>query len=207
MTQTDPLQGAKSTAEGLTLPEIWQQLHSNAAEWRDMPRNSRFYDLRDMIDQSDRQVLRQLSKTPERNWIDLCTGAGWTGLGAVALTWCADGSKITRVASAWEKTGIVIHPDDLTLRALNLSNSKTIPRMKSLLEILTLAKGNHTISALMIAASFDDLEVDVEEKYLANTPDPLKPLLYALTGNSMLWDEEPDDENQVTEKDNSSEAS
>ncbi len=180
----DPILGsALATKDGLSLPQIWQQLHSDAREWQDVPRNSRFYDLRGMIDDSDRKALLQLRDTPVVRWQHLCHGAGWTPLGAIALSWCKGVSGFQPVAEAWAHSGVAVMPCPQILRSVAMSNPAILPRLTRLSEIIDCTGGNGLQCALLMAAAADGLRVDLDDSRLRQAPPEVRPMLDHLLGD------------------------
>lgn len=176
MSETENQFGAFVTEEGLTLPEIWQQLHSNQCEWLNVPRNAKFYELREFIDQSDRQAIRQLRQVPNERWQHVCYGAGWTPLGAIALSWCSGLLDLSVVSQAWSYTGQQVQPDEAILRAISFSNPDIIPRINRLSEAVTLT-GQDLIGCALVLGAADKVEIDVAEIGLADAPEEIRPIL------------------------------
>lgn len=174
----DPILGsALKTKDGLSLPQIWQQLHSDACEWRDVPRNSRFYDLRAMIDDSDKEALLQLREIPFGRWQHLCYGAGWTPLGAIALSWCKDMHALQPVAEAWAHSGVAVTPDPHILRSIAMSNPAVLPRFARLSEIIAFTGGDGLQCALLMVAAAPSLTIDFDSERLRQAPSEVRPML------------------------------
>ena len=76
--------------EGLSLVDIWQSLHASERTWGARSSSAPRFAFEDMVWGSDRMLMELLTEVPAQRWITLCYGAGFTNLGAAALSWCRE---------------------------------------------------------------------------------------------------------------------
>lgn len=172
--------GARTIEGPMTVVDIWQLLHTDAKEWRQVPRNSNFFKIREMLDDADRDALQKLHAFEADHWEHLCFGAGWTIIGAVALSWCND-ATLERVVDAWRNVDTKIKPDAPTLRAAGMLCPRLLPESKRLSEIIATVERDAFTIALIIAAHDGNVETDLDDTTLSQAPDTLIPMLsYAL---------------------------
>lgn len=178
--QTAPAQeltGAGILASGLTLPEIWQTLHSNAREWREVPRNSRFFDLRDILDESDRQIYLMLREVDAVRWEQVCSGAGWTAIGAIALSWTRDGANFIRVAERWQLSGDTVDTGPRCLRTARQLDPRVRFQARKLSELVQELNGNVAHISLALAASAGEIKNDLEQVIIDTAPISIRQFL------------------------------
>jgi len=168
--------GAHFVEGPMTVVDIWQLLHSNAREWEHVPKNSNFFKIRDMLDEADRQVLQKLTDFDAARWEYLCYGAGWTIIGAAALSWCKD-ADLDHVSRLWKAIDPVIKPEPLTLRTAAMICPKLKPPSHQLSDIAVQLEGDGFKIAMMLAAQHGSVKIDVSYAELAAAQETLRPML------------------------------
>ena len=169
------LSGAHVLNDTLTAVDIWLMIHADAKEWDEVPRNSHFFTIREMLDTADLDALRKLCEMDAINWEHLCFGAGWTIYGCVGLSWC-QGAEIERVSELWQQNCEVFEPDEGMLRAASLICPAILPETLSLSKLIEAAHADSFLLSLIVAAKIRDIEVDIPESAFANTPSALLPV-------------------------------
>lgn len=176
-------QGAHLLEDTLTAVDVWQLLHSDAQEWEDTPRNSKFYKIREMLVQADRDALRKLRKFPATTWEYLCFGAGWTVYGAVGLSWC-EGADFAKVADCWQHSGFDLNAREISLRAAQMINIDIVSSSQKLSEMIEELENNTFRISLTLAAREGKIEVDLSPQSLEPAPAELVPFLIMAIENS-----------------------
>ncbi|TQM90403.1 hypothetical protein BD293_0039 [Roseinatronobacter monicus] len=168
----NPMAGVTDLGDGLTVVDIWQGLHANAKAWPVNP-----YGLasaaqnRTLIDGTDLSVLRALAAYPGAGWSALCTAAGWTSYGAVALSWC-QGATLPQVLDAWLASGFSLKPLPEYERPARLLNPTLLPQTRSLSALVEAAQPNAFALCVMIAHSPEPLDFDMSLETLQSVPQP-----------------------------------
>ncbi|WP_237093424.1 hypothetical protein [Nereida sp. MMG025] len=163
--------------------DVWQMLHSNAQEWETVPRNSHFFKIREMLDQADRDALKKLEDYDALLWEHLCYGAGWTIIGAVALSWCK-GANLAQISKIWQSISPEIALDPATLRVIGMLRPQLLPASDRLSEIAASLEGDVFLIALSIIALQGKIHVDVQRSELENAPDLLRFALIYMAENA-----------------------
>lgn len=166
----------------LTAIDIWLMIHSDAKEWAQVPKNSQFFAIREMLDSADLDALKKLHEMEAINWEHLCFGAGWTIFGSIGLSWCKD-ATIERVSELWQQNCEILEPDEGTLRAASLICPAILPDTNLLSSLIEEAHADSFLLSLIIAAKIDEIDVDMPEAAFANAPKPLLPVLGKLLGS------------------------
>ncbi len=105
----DPFAGALFI-KSMSLTELWHIVHHHAADWPSLPTGgSKIVYHRDRVDQEDLDTLTALQGVEAQRWSALCSAAGWTVYGAVALSWC-EGAKLEDVWKGWLASGFPLKP-------------------------------------------------------------------------------------------------
>lgn len=171
------LTGAIRAGAGLTLPEIWQTLHANAREWQSVPRNANFFDIREMLDDSDRQTLLMLQEIEAVQWEQVCNGSGWTAIGAIALSWCAGAQDLSRISDRWQLSGVPFSRDPLVRRTSGAIHPGCKPSVSLLSELVARLEGNVARISLCLAAWPDSFKNDLSPEVLETAPPQITGLL------------------------------
>ena len=74
--------------------------------------------------------MGNLSKLSAANWSSLCSAAGWTVYGAVALSWCKD-AKLEDVWAGWLTSGFPLKPLPEHERPARFLNPALLPEVKT----------------------------------------------------------------------------
>ena len=162
-----PTRGALTFDEVFTLPRIWFDCHECAEQWLASPSNPRQIHDRKMVDDAQRDATKHLAKTPASRWFYLCTAAGMTVYGAVALSWC-EGAELSQVWEGWEASGFPLKPLPEYERPARFINPALLPTTNSLLELVKLAENKPLPICAMIVAKGDALDVDLSVNMAAN---------------------------------------
>ncbi|KZK95250.1 MULTISPECIES: hypothetical protein [unclassified Pseudovibrio] len=109
--------------------EIWMAVHANADHWLEQFDNPNLSKEYDHSLTSDRELLKSLGSFPSERWQQLCYGAGWTALGASALSWC-EGASLAQVLTVWSLSSGATAPSKREKRAAVLLNPKLLPPAK-----------------------------------------------------------------------------
>lgn len=168
--------GARLLDSQMTPIDIWQLVHSNAREWLQVPRNSNFFRIREMLDDADREALAKLSDLAPDIWEHLCYGAGWTILGAVGLSWCHE-ACFDRVAASWLHVAPAVGADEFTIRAASLLRPGLLPSCGTLRQVCEEMKFDAFKISLVLAAQHSSVEIDLERDELLAAPAILIPAL------------------------------
>jgi len=168
--------GAHMLDDALTAVDVWQLLHSDAQEWETTPRNSKFFKIREMLDQADHGALKKLRKFPATNWEHLCFGAGWTVYGAVGLSWC-EGADFAKVSDCWLHSGFDLNTQDNSLRAARMINPDILPKATNLGGLVEELENNTFRISLALAAQEGAVKVDLPPQSLEPAPAQLVPFL------------------------------
>jgi len=143
---TNALDGAILLGGRTSLPDTWRILHSNAniaIEAISARDNSR--GIHDMLEKADTALLKSLEECNIEHWAWLCEGAGWTIVGAAALSWCR-GVQAAQVWSAWAKSGYPLAPTPHFLRTTRQINPKIILTGSALSELFAKSPNHPTFS-------------------------------------------------------------
>jgi len=176
MTLPTSFVGAHMLDGPITAVDVWQILHSNAKEWEEVPRNSKFFEIRDMLDQADRQALEKLASFEVTLWQHLCYGAGWTILGAIALSWCKD-AQLEHVATGWAHVSAQVDTAEMTLHAVQKINPALVPPSNRLGDITAELNGDPFQIAITLAALKCDVLIDLDAQTILEAPPVLIPTL------------------------------
>lgn len=105
----NPYFGALHVGNGLYPAHLWYEIHNNATSWfLSFQQNENINVLND-VTEFDVKLTKNLSDLPAERWSALCSAAGWTVYGAVALSWC-EGAKLEDVWSGWLASGFPLKP-------------------------------------------------------------------------------------------------
>jgi len=168
--------GAHMLDDALTAVDVWQLLHSDAKEWDTTPRNSKFFKIREMLDQADYEALKKLREFPATSWEHLCFGAGWTVYGAVGLSWC-EGADFAKVSDCWLHSGFELNTQESSLRAARLINPDVLPKAVKLSALVDELENNSFRISLALAARGGKIKVDLPPQSLEPAPVQLVPFL------------------------------
>lgn len=130
----DAMRGAVDLGDGLTPVDIWQGLHAGARSWERTGYGMAGDQDRTLIDASDLSVLRSLQNFPAASWRDLCSAAGWTVYGSIALAWC-QGATVVQVWDGWLASEFPLKPLPEYERPARFLNPALIPQTQSLVGI------------------------------------------------------------------------
>ncbi|WP_147112934.1 hypothetical protein [Tateyamaria sp. syn59] len=144
----EPVENETATAATLSLPATWVGLHASHEAW--------IYatpDDRGRIDDSDLSILRSLAEIPAARWSSLCSAAGWTPLGAAAMSWC-EGATLREVREAWETVEPLLTVDEITCRPARLLNPALLPE--------TTTHGMRKLSSMVVAGDDNNLQISLQ---------------------------------------------
>lgn len=160
--------GAKYLGKA-TLVEVWGKLHRNAVAWAHTFGDASLLGEVREVERSAQQLVQQFKDLPADEWHALCSAAGPTVYGAVALSWCRD-AEIAQVWDIWRASGFPLKPLPEFERPARLINPEHIPKTNSLAEIAEIAGNNNLPICAMIAALEGPLDFDVAQDMLRNAP-------------------------------------
>ena len=182
--------GTRSTDNGSSLIGLWNKIHENAVFWMNIPIGSeRENDLSLLDDAIASIVTSSITKVEYNHWHGLCSAAGWTSYGAIALSWCKD-PAIADVWSGWLSSGFPLKPLPEFERPARFINPALLPQADSLSGIATWVKAQGYKDAAtydlalcaVIAALKTPLIFDIEAEKLRK----LSPQISAFLKSRML---------------------
>lgn len=144
----------------LSLPEIWMGLHAGQKAWEQAAPADRA-----TIDESDRSILALLCEVEAARWSALCAAAGWTPVGASALSWCA-GASLSEVRTVWETVQPILPTCDAACRPAHLLRSEVLPARQRLSDIVLAGDHSNLQICLMIANEPISIEIDLPSETL-----------------------------------------
>ena len=144
---TDAMSGAVDLGDGLTPIDVWQGLHANARAWSDVPYAGSQSQDHILIDGTDLSVLKALENYSAKGWHALCTAAGMTVYGAVALSWC-EGAELSQVWDGWEASGFPLKPSPEFERPARFINPTLLPQTNKLSGILEACNNKYQDEAI-----------------------------------------------------------
>ena len=160
MNTSDSFTGALKTESNYFIVCIWLGLHSRANDLASLPSYLNTPKHKKTIDGTDFLNLRELEKISADQWHTLCTAAGMTVYGSVALSWCKD-AELSQVWEGWEASGFPLKPLPEFERPARFINPALLPTTNSLLELARLAENKPLPICAMIVAKGDALDVDL----------------------------------------------
>ncbi|MCF6445017.1 hypothetical protein [Nereida sp. MMG025] len=185
MSDVDPNKGALK-ANGATLPEIWVKLHRLARGWSDLWQSDDLEYERSNLDRTSLSLLQDMKDIEAESWINLCAAAGWTAYGAIAVSWCKNGT-LEQVWASWGASGFPIKRTEGFERPAHLINSSLLPKTNSLSKIMVMCQHRTlplciTQSARKGAPLTFDIPVQTLSKMPAQAAAFLLPLLETQNG-------------------------
>lgn len=164
---TGPYIGTLTFGDKVTLPDIWQGLHSDADSWQRAALAPDAVRQRVGIDDSSRALLRCLADCSMMRWLSLVESVGITQLGAIALSWC-EGAQLEEVSATLRK--IVKKPqgfDERTVRLLNPALQSPMRRVSHMIELSNRDAGQ---LALLILADPRPIDLDIAPTWMNEIP-------------------------------------
>ena len=156
----DQLIGALRINDKYYAFEIWHILNTNAKLWEQYHKLPSRFKNRDDIDVECQNMLQSFTSFPSDRWHTLCTAAGWTVYGAVALSWCQD-VQISQVWDGWEASGFLLKPLPEYERPAHFINPALLPQTSSLSQIVNICPDKSLPICATIAALKSPLEFDL----------------------------------------------
>ena len=154
-----------------TLADVWIMLHHDAYILANNSGTGAARGNTESVDLYDQRVLKMLVDVSLQEWEKLCTAAGWTAYGAVALSWC-EGATLPQVFDSWRASGFPLKPLPEYERPARFINPALLPRTRKLSELAAAAEPDILGLCAMIAHSPEPLEFDVPHPSLRGSPNP-----------------------------------
>ncbi len=150
----------------MSLPYIWASLHLNGDLTKEFENNEQ---LTIEFERTLSQIVFLLESVKELDnkvWHTLCTGAGMTVYGAVALSWCKD-AQLEQVWEGWEASGFPLLPKPEYERPARFINKELLPKSNSLKDITQSADNKSLpIAAMIVALEDEPLKFDLPESQI-----------------------------------------
>ena len=172
----DPKRGAYQVNEFI-LVDLWREIHTLSYVWSEANSEFNLFKRPTRTELRVENYLLGLSVCPHTAWSSLCSAAGWTVYGAVALSWCKD-ARLEDVWAGWLASGFPLKPLPEFERPARFLNPDLVPQVKCLTEIATLYNGKypgnpemyHLAVSATIAAQKAPLEFDFQPEQLKGIP-------------------------------------
>jgi len=150
----------KRVGKDVPVIDLWQRLHLNAIAWENILNAPSLEPEKHNLDLSTASYLNSLSELSHDIWHSLCTAAGMTVYGAIALSWCQD-AEISQVWDDWEASGFLLKPLPESERPARFINPDLLPQTSSLNEIINFCPDKSLPICATIAALKSPLEFDL----------------------------------------------
>lgn len=161
-----------------TFPEVWVDLHQKADQWLTLGDEFSNIIRKLRCDEQNFITLSLLKSACASTWHSLCTAAGMTVYGAVALSWCKD-AELSQVWEGWEASGFPLKPLPEFERPARFINPALLPETNSLLELAQIAENKPLPICTMIVAKGDALDVDLSVEMAAKANPQISSFLKA----------------------------
>ncbi|MGL4321391.1 MAG: hypothetical protein ACRCS3_11065 [Paracoccaceae bacterium] len=185
MTECDVYAGANRPKEDLTLPYIWVSLHMAAEVHAKHCTNERFAGEIANLARSDLFLLDALSGVDADRWSGLCSSAGWTSYGAIALSWCR-GATLKDVGRGLASAQALIEASPQFTRLADMLCPATIPQPLTLSTLTEACSNEYQAFCLVLARSQVQIVDDLPHEVLLNAPLAVQPFLNAVLGTPMV---------------------
>jgi hypothetical protein len=178
MTKIDSYLGAIRPKDDLTLPYVWVSLHMSAEVHTKNCDNERFSGELKNLFQSDLFLLNTLKAIDSDRWSSLCSSAGWTSSGAMALSWCR-GATLKDVGRGLASAGAVPSLGPSFQRLASLVNPAILPQPLTLKSLTAACDNEFQAFCLMLADPDRDVTWDLSLDTLQEAPAIVTPFLLA----------------------------
>lgn len=172
--ESNVYQGAGTYKDNLV--QKWVSFHEDAKEYNQIQGLKSGY-FRDEVDKKSYKKLFDFSKIKCKQWHSLCTAAGWTVYGAVALSWC-EGAVLKDVWKGWEASGFPLIPKPEFERPARFINPALLPQTNKISEIKD-ASGSNILAfcAMIVALGDTPPDFDLSSENLKTAPVPIAAFL------------------------------
>ena len=167
--QFNALTGAKVFSNDFTAVDIWRALHQNAQSLERAVFHGISQKDCNIFDDKDNHLYGLLSSLESSRWHSLCTAAGMTVYGAVALSWC-EGAELSQVWEGWEASGFPLKPLPEYERPARFINPALLPQTNSLDALLDVESENELAFCAMLSALQEPLEFDMPVETMKKSP-------------------------------------
>ena len=172
--QDDPYNGMLKFGDGLGLADIWTGLHADAKSWHRAGFAADTLRQRAGIADSSMALMLSLQDCESNRWRPLIETIGITQIGAVAMSWCKNGT-LEDVPDTLQQVSKTVA--DLHERTLTLLNPRIHPPTRSISTLVEFADQDAGKLAILVLSDLRALENDVSDAWLEGLPKNLAGIL------------------------------